>query len=115
MVSFLFFSFFKQGVYGASNDIIEEKKEGHDNCFEREKEGIILHIIATAPAITINDIELKCFEKERTEAYGFEYDAPASIPTRIRNTNDNVELFKTSADAVTTTLIGEEIELFRAR
>ena len=100
-----------QGVYGAPNDIVEEKR-GHDNCFEREKEGIILHIDATAPAITIHDIDLKFFEKERTEVYGFEYDAPASIPTRIGNTNDNVELFKAPACAVTTTLIGDKIELF---
>ena len=74
----LFFFFSTQGVYVE----VEEREHyenkyyfKYDDCFEREereKQGIILDI--GAPAMTINDIGLKCFEKE---VYGFEHDAPA--------------------------------------
>ena len=77
----------------------------YDTCFERkergkerETQGILFDIGATAPAITRNDIGLKCFEKERKEVYGFEYEAPTGAVDTTFN-------FKAPIGAVTTTLI----------
>ena len=151
------YSFFTQGVHGAPNDIIVEVEEknvdtntigieikgalapkhniNYDNCFEREekeKEGIIFDIGATAP---MNGIGLKCFEKERKEVYGFKYGAPAEIAARSGTNSDNVKLFeaptcafditvtfrnniggflKAPIDAVTKTVICDNKELFGA-
>ena len=59
---------------------------------KKEKKKELYWTRSTAPAITINDIGLKCFEKGIKEVFGFEYDAP--VATGIRNNSDNVKLFE---------------------
>ena len=85
----------------------------YDTCFERKERGkeretqrILFDIGATAPAITINDIGLKCFEKERKEVYGFEYGAPTGAVDTTFNNNIG-RFFKAPGPigAVTTTLV----------
>ena len=75
-----------------------------------------MDIHATAPAITTNDIALKCFEKERKEVYGFKHGAPAHAADTTFD-NNIVRFFKAAIGAAVTTtvtLIGENIELFGA-
>ena len=68
-----------------------------------------MDIGATAPAITINDIGLKCFEKEK-KYVDLNMASVGAVDTTFNN--NILGFFKAPIDAaVTTTLIGDNIEL----
>ena len=90
----------------------------------KEKKKELYWTRSTAPAMTINDIGLRCFEKGIKEVFGLNM---VHQSTGIRNNSDNVKLveaptltfnnniegfFKAPIGAVTTTLMLLQIILY---